>query len=676
MKRLLSCINPWSGMKRLSRVKLLSRLSLKYQIGLVACIGLIGLLVFGGLYQYGNAAQTRLQAAVDHAATDQRAITTIAANMSEALLAERDFLLRKKDDIVQRRAKFDDATAKAIDGFLSRSGDDGSTVLRAELAAVKEPQTAYVKQFARVVELQRKVGYDQDTGLQGSMRDSVHAAEEEIKKVEADKLNVDMLTMRRNEKDFLQRHDSKSREGMKSVGAHFLTLLQQTQMPAADRTVIADKMAAYQKDFLALAEGVLALDSEVKKLTLMREAVEPGITAADHEAAQAYDAAMAALAEIRATTSRQLTWSLGIIAVLMIGAAVLIGRGITGPIERLIAVMRRLADGDNEVMVPDAARRDEVGVMARAVQVFKDNATKMEAMRAEQAETERRAEAEKRRVLAELASRFEASVKGVAGAVSTASREIETTAGSMSSTAEEAQRQALTVSTAAEQASANVQTVATASDELSASIAEIGRQVAEASRIAGKAAEDGQRTDASVQGLAETAQKIGDVVALITDIASQTNLLALNATIEAARAGDAGKGFAVVASEVKTLATQTAKATEDIRLQITAIQTETQSAVGAIRGICETIRSVNEISGAIAAAVEEQAAATQEIARNIQQAAQGTGQVSGNIGGVSAAARDTGAAATQVVGAAGSLAREAEKLTGEVDTFLASLRAA
>jgi methyl-accepting chemotaxis protein len=275
-----------------------------------------------------------------------------------------------------------------------------------------------------------------------------------------------------------------------------------------------------------------------------------------------------------------------------------------------------------------------------------------------------------------LTASFEAKAGELVGLVSSAATELQATAQSMTGTAGQATRQATNVAAAAEQASVNVQTVAAAAEELASSITEISRQVAQSAKIAGRALEDARRTDDVVQALAEGAQKIGEVVGLISNIAGQTNLLALNATIEAARAGDAGKGFAVVASEVKSLATQTAKATDDIARQITQIQTATKDAVDSIRGIGTTIGEISEIAATIATAVEEQGAATQEIARNVQQAASGTQEVSSNIVGVSQGANETGAAAGQVLGAAGDLSQQAEKLRHEVAAYITGVKAA
>ena len=275
-----------------------------------------------------------------------------------------------------------------------------------------------------------------------------------------------------------------------------------------------------------------------------------------------------------------------------------------------------------------------------------------------------------------LAQGFEAKAGQLVGQVASAATELRTTAECMTGTASEAQHQATNIAAAAEEASVNVQTVAAAAEQLASSITEISRQVAQSAKVAGKAREDARRTDGVVQALSEGAQKIGEVVDLISDIAGQTNLLALNATIEAARAGDAGKGFAVVASEVKSLATQTAKATDDIAHQIAQIQTATKDAVDSIRGIGATIGEISEIAAGIAAAVEEQGSATQEIARNVQQAAAGTQEVSSNIVGVSKGAGDTGAAANQVLGAAGELSKQAEQLRSEVSGFIIGVKAA
>ena len=371
-----------------------------------------------------------------------------------------------------------------------------------------------------------------------------------------------------------------------------------------------------------------------------------------------------------------MTYSVAAIAIVLgCLAAWFIGMGISRPIRAITEAMKTLAGGNKTIEIPGQTHRDEIGAMAAAVQVFKDNMIKADEMAAREAE-ETRAREERARRIEQLTRDFDTNVSEMLNAVAGAATEMESTAASMSNIANDTNGRATTVASAAQQASSNVQTVATATEELSSSIQEISRQVTQSSEIAGRAVEQATTTDSQVQGLAMAAQRIGEVVSLISDIAEQTNLLALNATIEAARAGDAGKGFAVVAAEVKELASQTAKATEDISQQIGSIQTETDGAVTAIQSIGATIAEINEIASGIASAVEEQTAATGEIARNVEQAATGTEEVTTNIIEVTRAASETGTAATQVTSTAGELSSKSEQLKSQVETFLSDVRSA
>ena len=370
-----------------------------------------------------------------------------------------------------------------------------------------------------------------------------------------------------------------------------------------------------------------------------------------------------------------LAWAIGGTLLFMALALWLTVSGVSRPLRRVVEITSRLAEGDTGVTVTGADRKDEIGAAARAVAVFQRSMLETERMRAGQEAMKAAAEAEKRAALARLAEEFEQAMAAVVRGVEGSARRMRETAQGMHAVADRSSRQTAEVADAAERAAASIDTVAAAAEELSASIQEISAQVAESARIAGEAVEEAERSNATVTGLVEAASRIGDVVNLINEIAGQTNLLALNATIEAARAGEAGKGFAVVASEVKSLATQTAKATEDIAREIAAIQSVAGSAADAIKGVGGTIGRISEIVTTIAAAVEEQGAATGEIARSVAEVADNTKAVSATIGEVSQAGAETGGMAGDVLSSAEELVGESEALRAQVAGFVQRVRA-
>jgi methyl-accepting chemotaxis protein len=374
------------------------------------------------------------------------------------------------------------------------------------------------------------------------------------------------------------------------------------------------------------------------------------------------------------TTIQEIAGGLAILFGVIV--AFLIARSIVGPLTAMTRAMGLLADGNLAVEIPGRGKADEIGDMAKAIEVFKTSMIDTERMRAEQVEVEARQAESRKADMVRLADQFEQAVGEIVNTVSSASHQLEASAGTLTSTATRAQDISTEVASASREATANVQAVASATEELSSSVSEIARQVQESARIAGEAVGQASKTNQRVSELSKAAARIGDVVELISTIAGQTNLLALNATIEAARAGEAGRGFAVVASEVKALAEQTAKATGEIAQQVSGIQAATEESVGSIREISGTIGRLSEIASTVAAAVEQQGAATQEISRNVQQAAHGTQRVSTNIGDVQRGAAETGSASSQVLSAARSLSSDSNRLKQEVAKFLESVHAA
>ncbi len=376
------------------------------------------------------------------------------------------------------------------------------------------------------------------------------------------------------------------------------------------------------------------------------------------------------------SSSQMMTIGANTLAIIIaMGFAWFIGRGLSTPIRAMTTAMARLADGDNEVEVPAQGRKDEIGKMAAAVQVFKDNAIERVRLMSE-SEKEQEERAQRQKKVDDLISGFRDAVQQLLESVSSNMSQMQSTAKSLGQIAENSEKQATDTAASSEEASANVQTVASAAEELSASIDEISRKVSDTTEIVGKATDAARNSNEKVASLDIAAQKIGDVVSLISDIAEQTNLLALNATIEAARAGDAGKGFAVVASEVKTLAEQTARATEEIASQISSIQSSTTDAVESITEIAKTMEEVNEYTTTIAAAVEEQGSATTEISRNVQEAATGTRQVSETMAAMTSAATETNRSAEEAGQSSSNAATQTDELKQTIDRFLDEVAAA
>ena len=616
--------------------------------------------------------------------------------------SEKDFLIRKLPKYQDKYATAEQngqSTVKKLRQISEAKSIDG------ELQALSDGLKTHAGQFAIVFGLQKSLGFDEKSGLEGDLRKAVHGVEARLKAAKLDNLTVKMLMMRRHEKDFIMRGASKYIGRIDKRQAEFRSLLAASALPPAEQEAINSLLDRYVSDFKKFADGSLALKTETKKLSTIFADMVPSFKKVSGFAEQRLSAARTAFDK----TKHSLMLTLLVMTIAIVAFSLLAGyfiaRSIVGPVKSMANVVTALADGNTDIEVTGTEYRDETGTMATALEVFRANLIETAALRVEQREAEKRAleeesrraeekraaeakavddkrdadaqaEAARKQALIEMADGFEKSVMGVVESLSSAATEMQSSAETMSATADQTSKQATAVAAASEEATVNVQTVASSAEELSASIQEISRQVSQSNQIAQNAVGEAKQTNEKVEGLAEAAQKIGDVVNLINDIASQTNLLALNATIEAARAGDAGKGFAVVASEVKSLATQTGKATEEIGAQIAAIQAATGEAVEAIQGIGSTIGQLGEIATSVASAVEEQGAATREIASSVQQAAAGTQEVSGNITQVTQTASETQNSSGQMLDAAKELAQQGNVLRQEVDKFLQEVRAA
>ncbi|AVT75891.1 chemotaxis protein [Rhodopseudomonas palustris] len=648
----------------------------RIKIGLrfkIAVLGLIGVALVGSACLLGLREAAEAERRSEASVALRFDVMQLSADYLQAGLIANEFLRTSDDKLIAKHEAVATAAKHRLQDIEQRLGRTDSDAAAKQSTALLTGLNLYLTRFQNLLSAKRVLGLTEQDGLQGKLREATRRLEAKLAEIDDPRLSVLMLTMRRLEKDFIQKGREKDGDDLIERASDFAGALAKSDLAADQKKELTTLIGGYKSSFLAFMVSQQSLNEEIEDFGSVFARTRPTLDALMTSAEARYRASQSSAAQVR----KLLNWIIGGVTLGVATLARLVGQRIAGSVTRTTAAMQRLAAGDFDAVLPGLERRDEIGEMARAVEAFKAASQRAAREEAEAKIAQQQIEAERRRDgMHKLADGFEVAVGKVIETVFLASSSLESSAGSLTHTAETSRQLTIATASVSSEVSACVGTVAASAEQLLASVDDIGRRIEESTTMTAAAVRQTRQTSEHVLQLARAGDRIGDIVGMIQTIARQTNLLALNATIEAARAGDAGRGFAVVAFEVKDLAEQTAKATHDIQRQVVDIQQATRSSAGSIDQIVGLIERVSETIATISAAIETQGLETRTMSDHVAKAASETVHVATSIEQVQRGAEHVESASREVFAAAQSLANDSNVLRREVADFLGSVRSA